>query len=171
MHKFLMKGIKFNDFPSVLCDRYILAWNASPNMGSYLFNVKLFPLDCICIQWHMADTYRTVPHKKCFDTCIRKLLCRFEASEWTKKDMDILKQLMLTKSLVKQSPSMHSSTKPTSNPFFLYKLQALRFTISYLSTICIISANCLLQLFIFGIFFRSYHLNPTTKSGLSCHSQ
>ena len=58
---------------------------------------------------------------------------------------------------------MHSSTKPTSNPFFLYKLQALRFIISYLSTICIISANCLLKLFIFGIFFRSYHLNPTTK--------
>ena len=24
--------------------------------------------------------------------------------------------------------------------------------------------NCLLKLFIFGIFFRSYHLNPTTKS-------
>ena len=77
--------------------------------------------------------------------------------------MDILKQLMLTKSLVKQSPSMHSRTKPTSNPFFLYKLQALRFTISYLSTICTISVNCLLKLFIFGIFFRSYHLNPTTK--------
>ena len=78
--------------------------------------------------------------------------------------MDILKQLILTKSLVKQSPSMHSSTKQTSNPFFLYKLQALRFTISYLSTICIISVNCLLKIFIFGIFFRSYNLNPTTKS-------
>ena len=67
------------------------------------------------------------------------------------------------------SPSMHSSTKPTSNPFFLYKLQALRFTISYLSTICIISVNCLFKIIYFWYFFQIIPSQSHNQIGLSCH--